>query len=59
MFRLTQKSIKKSLAKFHVSNARGDVVGSINVAPEEVETLLRQWSGPAARPRRESSPLRQ
>ena len=49
MFRLTQKSINQVIAKFHVSNESGDVVGSINIPPEQIDTLLKQWSGPAER----------
>jgi hypothetical protein len=50
MFRLTQKSIDQVVAKFHVLNRTGDVVGSINVPPEQVDALLRQWTGPVDRP---------
>ena len=49
MFKLRQKSIDQVIAKFHVVNQAGDIVGSINVAPEKVDALLRQWTGPVDR----------
>jgi hypothetical protein len=49
MFRLSQKSINQVVAKFHISNAAGDIVGSINVPPEQVDALLKQWTGPVDR----------
>ena len=45
MFKLTQKSINKAIAKFHVLNRAGDVVGSINVPPDQIDALLKQWTG--------------
>ena len=42
-------AIDKVIAKFHVSNESGDVVGSINIPPEQIDALLKQWSGPAER----------
>ena len=50
MFKLVQKSVNKALAKFHVVNRAGDIVGSVNVPPEEVNALLQHWSGPVERP---------
>jgi hypothetical protein len=50
IYKLVQKSVNPVIAKFQVTNQRGDIVGSINVPPEDVEVLLRHWSGPADRP---------
>jgi hypothetical protein len=33
------------IAKFHIANQVGDIVGSINIPPEQVDALLRQWTG--------------
>ena len=49
MYKLIQKSINPVIAKFQVLNQAGDIVGSINVPPQEIEVLLRHWSGPADR----------
>ena len=49
MFRLIQKSINQAIAKFQITNQSEDIVGSINVPPEQVDALLRQWSGPVDR----------
>jgi hypothetical protein len=50
MFRLTQKSINQVVARFHISNRAGDIVGSINVPPDQIDALLKQWTGPVDRP---------
>ena len=49
-FKLLKKSTGAVLTKFHVVNARGDIVGSINVANGEVNDLQKCWhdSIPAA-----------
>ena len=49
MFRLTQKSINKSIAKFQVLDQSGDIVGSINVPVEQIDGFLKQWMGPVDR----------
>jgi hypothetical protein len=49
MFKLSQKSINQAVAKFHVLNRAGEVVGSINVPPEQVDVLLKKWTGPVDR----------
>jgi hypothetical protein len=46
-FRLMQKSADRLLTKFHVLNAAGDIIGSVNVKNHEVRDLLRCWSGAA------------
>jgi hypothetical protein len=46
-YRLIQKSVNKSVAKFHVQNERGDIIGSINVPPNEADSLMRHWNGHA------------
>ena len=43
--KLVEKSATAALAKFHVLNAAGDIVGSVNVPPNEVPDLLRNWVG--------------
>ena len=57
-FRLIQKSINQVIAKFQFLNESGDIVGSINLPPQQIDSLLRQWSGPVDRPprRRHNSP---
>ena len=55
MYKLIQKSINPVIAKFQVLNQAGDIVGSINVPPQEIDVLLRQWSGPTDRPRVQNS----
>jgi hypothetical protein len=49
-FRLEKKSSNHALVKFHILNAGGDIVGSINVPPREERDLLKCWrdSAPAA-----------
>jgi hypothetical protein len=42
MFKLVYKSINRAIAKFHVLDRAGNIVGSINVPPQEVDALLRQ-----------------
>jgi hypothetical protein len=49
MFKLVEKFRDQGIAKFHVLDRAGSVVGSINIPPEEIETLLKQWSGAVAR----------
>ena len=49
-FRLIQKSINQAVAKFQVLDQIGDIIGSINVPPEQVDALLKQWMGPVDRP---------
>ena len=46
-FRLLKKSATAALAKFHILNATGDIVGSVNVPPAQVDDLLRCWVGTA------------
>ena len=47
-FKLLKKSTGATLTKFHVVDARGDIVGSINVANEQASDLLKHWREPAA-----------
>jgi len=47
-YTLAQVSVNKTLAKFHVQDERGDVIGSINVPPEDAAALLAHWSGAKA-----------
>ena len=47
-FKLLKKSTGPVLTKFHVVNARGDIVGSINVANGEVNDLQKCWRDSAA-----------
>ena len=48
-----QKSTNSTaaLSKFHVRNAAGDIVGSINVHPSEEADLLKHWLGATPAPR--------
>jgi hypothetical protein len=48
-FRLVAKSSNRLRATFHVTDERGDIVGSISVRPDEMQSLLQCWSGPADR----------
>jgi hypothetical protein len=50
MFKLVQKSINQAVAKFFVFDQAGDIVGSINVPPGQIDALLKQWMGPVDRP---------
>ena len=52
-FKLVKKSTNRSLTTFHVHNERGDIIGSVGVAPEEADDLLRHWSGAADRGERQ------
>ena len=47
-FKLLKKSTGATLTKFHVVDARGDIVGSINVANEQASDLLKHWRDPGA-----------
>ena len=47
-FKLLKKSVGATLTKFHVVDARGDIVGSINVANEQVSDLQKHWREPGA-----------
>jgi hypothetical protein len=33
------------VTKFHIVNQAGDIIGQVNVPPNEVPDLLSQWSG--------------
>jgi hypothetical protein len=57
-FKLIKKSSTAALAKFQVLNAAGDIVGSVNVPPSQVDDLLRCWTGtaPAAKDAAKPSP---
>jgi hypothetical protein len=50
------KLVKKSEGRFHIVNETGDIRGSANVKPHEVDDLLRCWSGPKGAPEQPSSP---
>ena len=58
MFKLVQRSTNKSLTKFHVLNSADEIIGSINVPPEQVADLLRHWAGPVDGPKQQHAPLR-
>ena len=45
-YTLVQKSANQLKATFHIVNASGDIVGSVNVPPNHVSHLLRHWNGP-------------
>ena len=47
-FKLLKKSTGATLTKFHVVDARGDIVGSINVANEQASDLLKHCREPGA-----------
>ena len=49
-FKLVHKSTNAALATYHIRNGRGDIVGSVNIKPDEVSDLLKCWrdSVPAA-----------
>jgi hypothetical protein len=49
-FKLVHKSTNAALATYHITDGRGDIVGSVNVKPDEVADLLKCWRGavPAA-----------
>ena len=42
-FRLERKSANHAVVKFHITNAAGDIVGSVNVKPDEVSDLEKCW----------------
>ena len=46
-FKLVKKSATAALTKFQILNAAGDIVGSVNVPPNQVSDLLRCWTGTA------------
>jgi dihydrodipicolinate synthase/N-acetylneuraminate lyase len=46
-FKLEKKSANRVLVKYHITNARGDICGSVNVSPEEKADLLKHWREPA------------
>ena len=47
-FKLERVSKTNALVKFHIKNTAGDVVGSVNVAPEEESALLSHWKADPA-----------
>ena len=49
-FKLLKKSANACVVKFHIVNARGDIIGQANVPPNEVSDLQKCWrdSTPAA-----------
>ena len=47
-FKLLKKAVGATLTKFHVVDARGDIVGSINVANEQASDLQKHWREPGA-----------
>jgi hypothetical protein len=49
-FRLEKTASNRVVSKFHVLNARGDIIGSINVKPSEEADLLAHWRGAAPAP---------
>jgi hypothetical protein len=49
-FRLVHKTTTAANAVFHITNARGDICGSVNVAPGEVNDLRKCWAGAYGRP---------
>ena len=42
-FQLSKESTGRSMTRFHVTNARGEVCGVINVAKSDAEDLQRHW----------------
>jgi hypothetical protein len=44
-YRLIKKCSNRARTTFHVLNSSDDVVGSINVSPNEEADLLKHWSG--------------
>jgi hypothetical protein len=42
-FKLVHKSTNAALATFHIRDARGDIVGHVNVKPDEVADLQKCW----------------
>jgi hypothetical protein len=55
-YRLMKKSENRLKTTFHVLNGKGDVIGSINVPPQEASDLLRHWRGAIDQPARASVP---
>lgn len=48
----TTASSHSSVTRFNVFNARGDIIGSINVPPDEEQDLLTHWRSSAPAPAR-------
>jgi hypothetical protein len=48
-YRLVQKDSNHLKATFHVLNSSDDIVGSINVPPNQVADLLRHWVGTSSK----------
>jgi hypothetical protein len=44
-FKLEKKSANHVLVKYHITDKRGDICGSVNVSPEEESDLLKCWAG--------------
>jgi hypothetical protein len=47
-FKLSKKSTGRTLTTFHVTNARGDICGAINVPNEQASDLQKHWREPGA-----------
>ena len=47
-FKLLKKAVGATLTKFHIVDARGDIVGSVNVANEQASDLQKHWREPGA-----------
>jgi hypothetical protein len=46
-YKVINKATNKLKTTFHVLDATGDIVGSINVAPSQEGDLLKHWNGQA------------
>ena len=49
-FSLKKTSAGKSVVSYQVVDAKGDVRGSVNVAPEDEADFLRHWNGATDQP---------
>ena len=47
-FKLLKKAVGATLTKVHIVDARGDIVGSVNVANEQASDLQKHWREPGA-----------
>ena len=56
-YRLVEKSSNQLKTTFHVLNSSGDVVGSINVPPNQVADLLKCWGGASAKQEQSRNPM--
>ena len=49
-FKLSKEETGRSITRFYVTNARGEVCGVINVANAEASDLQKHWAGAPATP---------